>query len=65
MAFYSDSLSVIVARRESHIAVSLSASRVNSARVSRRNLTMRSSGPRGGASMFPDVLSARGRLTRR
>jgi hypothetical protein len=28
-------------------------------------LTMRSSGPRGEVSMFPDVLSARGRLTRR
>ena len=30
-----------------------------------RKLTMRSSGPRGQAMVFPDVLSARGRLTRR
>jgi hypothetical protein len=29
------------------------------------NLTMRSSGPRGEAIVFPDVVSARGRLTRR
>ena len=29
------------------------------------NLTMRSSGPRGQAVVFPDILSARGRLTRR
>lgn len=28
-------------------------------------LTMRSSGPRGEAIVFPDVVSARGRLTRR
>jgi hypothetical protein len=31
----------------------------------RRNLTMRSSGPRGHSIVFPAVLSARGRLTRR
>jgi hypothetical protein len=30
-----------------------------------RRPTMRSSGPRGQAMVFPDVLSARGRLTRR
>jgi hypothetical protein len=30
-----------------------------------RRPTMRSSGPRGHSRMFPDVLSARGRLTRR
>jgi hypothetical protein len=29
------------------------------------HLTMRSSGPRGEAIVFPDNLSARGRLTRR
>jgi hypothetical protein len=29
------------------------------------NLTMRSSGPRGRAIVFSDILSARGRLTRR
>jgi hypothetical protein len=28
-------------------------------------ITMRSSGPRGETSMFPETLSARGRLTRR
>ena len=33
--------------------------------VSRCNPTMRSSGPRGEAIVFPDVQSARGRLTRR
>jgi hypothetical protein len=31
----------------------------------RCKLTMRSSGPRGEVSMFPDMSSARGRLTRR
>jgi hypothetical protein len=31
----------------------------------RRILTMRSSGPRGQAIVFTDVVSARGRLTRR
>jgi hypothetical protein len=31
----------------------------------RCKLTMRSSGPRGGASMFLDAFPARGRLTRR
>jgi hypothetical protein len=30
-----------------------------------RRPTMRSSGPRGQAMVFPDVVSARGRLTRR
>jgi hypothetical protein len=33
--------------------------------VPARNITMRSSGPRGSVSMFPDMSSARGRLTRR
>jgi hypothetical protein len=32
---------------------------------SRPHLTMRSSGPRGEAIVFPGVISARGRLTRR
>jgi hypothetical protein len=32
---------------------------------SRTNLTRRSSGPRGESIVFPDTLSARGRLTRR
>jgi hypothetical protein len=34
-------------------------------RSRRPKLTMRSSGPRGQAVVFPDVVSARGRLTRR
>jgi hypothetical protein len=34
-------------------------------RGTHRHPTMRSSGPRGQAMVFPDVVSARGRLTRR
>jgi hypothetical protein len=33
--------------------------------VPARNITMRSSGPRGEVSMFPEAWSRRGRLTRR